>query len=153
MLWRVSWVDVGIRQQGYKNFAQNVLWWTFSATHLHCVQEAESYACSQSMKVSKKNIIVTRPRYFFLMFIYLFWERQRETERDRENPKQATCTQCGAWSELIPWPWDHDLSHNRESVTKPTEPLRHPMRALYLIYIYIHICVCFLQNSIFCTVL
>ena len=60
------------------------------------------------------------------MFIYLFWERERERgsqsmhtwegqgERNGENPKQAPHFQqearCGAQTHE---PWDHDLSRNQ----------------------------------------
>ena len=67
------------------------------------------------------------------MFIYLFWEKEREHEyvsrggAERENSKQAPhCqrrAQCGARSREL---WDHDLSWNQESDASPTEPPRCP---------------------------
>ena len=58
----------------------------------------------------------------FFKFIYLFWERERpregQRERERRHPKQALhCqhrAQCGARSNKLR---DHDLSQNQESDT------------------------------------
>ena len=44
-------------------------------------------------------------------------EREKETERESAwNPMQ----------DLIPQPWEHDLSQNQESNAQQTEPPRHP---------------------------
>ena len=75
-------------------------------------------------------------------FIYLFCKRERDTtcvtgerqtEGERENFKQAPNSQHSDWRwaqshEL----WDHDLSQDQESNTKPTEPPTHPRRGKLL---------------------
>ena len=52
---------------------------------------------------------------FFNVYFYLFWERDRETERGKEskNPKRAPY--CLMWGLELMNLWDHDLSQNQES--------------------------------------
>ena len=45
------------------------------------------------------------PILFFLVFIYLFWEGEREREKGRENPKQAPCPTQGSIPQTMrSWP-------------------------------------------------
>ena len=54
-------------------------------------------------------------------------EKERRTDRQRENLKQAPRSVQSLAQGLIPPPWDHDLSQNQESDdTQPTEPPRRP---------------------------
>ena len=59
---------------------------------------------------------------FNLIFIL---EQAGEREEEQENLKQASrsAQHRARGGELIPWPWDHDLSRNRESDAQLT---RHP---------------------------
>ena len=62
-----------------------------------------------------------RPAFSFSFEVYLFWERERESER--ENPKQASHCQhqawCGAPTQKLQY---HHLSWNQSMLN----PLSHP---------------------------
>ena len=73
---------------------------------------------------------------FIYLFKYLFFCEGGGAERGRENPKRALCCQhedwSGAWSHK---PWDHDLSGNQESCALVTEPPRHLVTILFLLFV------------------
>ena len=52
-----------------------------------------------------------------------------ETQRERENRKQAPRSVQSPVRGSIPQPWDHNLSRNQESDTPLTEPPGAPKRA------------------------
>lgn len=76
---------------------------------------------------------VNQPKWNFTMFqkwSYLAesvvngegqWKRDREGEPHADSVPSAE--PCAGW---ISWPWDRDLSHNRESDARQTEPHRCP---------------------------
>ena len=89
--------------------------------------------------------------YYCYCFLYLI-ERERERTgerdrgRDRENSSQAPCSTQTPTRDLIPWPWDHDLSWNQESDAQLTEPPRCPTTCVscpFTDLLYSHHLLCF----------
>ena len=83
-----------------------------------------------------KILLMRQVMYFFcdlfllIHLFFLFLEREREKARargrqgrgERKNLKQVPCPAQSAMQGSIPWPWDHNLSQNKEADTPLTEP-------------------------------